>query len=119
MQKSSERFWFKYLLIGALFFGAFVFHAGIVHAESPSEAQLRQYDIRVDGMVCPFCVATSRRELEKIVGVHQVTADLERGVIMVCVDEQVTFTEQQLKKLFARKGFTYRSFTQRDGCSQQ
>ena len=119
MQRTSERFWVNYLLIGALLCGSFVFHADIVHAESPTEAQLREYLIRVDGMVCPFCVATSRRELEKIVGVHQVIADLERGLIMVCVDEQVTFTEQQLKKLFARKGFTYRSFTQRDGCSQQ
>ncbi len=69
-----------------------------------------QYDIRVDGITCPFCVATSERALKKIEGVHAVGSNLETGTIFVCADNQVTFTDAQLKQLFLDKGFTYRSF---------
>lgn len=76
-----------------------------------------QYDIRVDGITCPFCVATSERELQKIDGVHAVGADLETGTIFVCADSKVEFTDSQLKQLFTDKGFTYRSFTKAAGCT--
>ncbi len=76
-----------------------------------------QYDIRVDGITCPFCVATSERALKKIAGVHAVGSDLEAGTIFVCADSQVTFTDAQLKQLFLDKGFTYRSFETTSGCS--
>ena len=76
-----------------------------------------QYDIRVDGITCPFCVATSERALKKIRGVHAVGSNLEIGVIFVCADSQVTFTDAQLKQLFLDKGFTYRSFQKAAGCS--
>ncbi len=76
-----------------------------------------QYDIRVDGITCPFCVATSERALLKIAGVHTVGSDLETGTIFVCADKQVTFTDAQLKQLFLDKGFTYRSFEKTSGCS--
>ena len=76
-----------------------------------------QYDIRVDGITCPFCVATSERALKKIEGVHAVGSNLETGTIFVCADNQVTFTDAQLKQLFLDKGFTYRSFETKSGCS--
>ena len=76
-----------------------------------------QYDIRVDGITCPFCVATSERALKKIEGVHAVGSNLETGTIFVCADSQVTFTDAQLKQLFLDKGFTYRSFQKKSGCS--
>lgn len=76
-----------------------------------------QYDIRVDGITCPFCVATSERALMKIDGVHSVGSDLETGTIFVCADNQVSFTDAQLKQLFLDKGFTYRSFEKTAGCS--
>ncbi len=76
-----------------------------------------QYDIRVDGITCPFCVATSERALRKIEGIHAVGSDLETGTIFVCADSRVSFTDDQLKQLFLDKGFTYRSFTKASGCS--
>lgn len=84
---------------------------------SSALAENVQYDIRVDGITCPFCVATSERELKKIQGVHTVGANLEAGVIFVCADSQVNFTDAQLKQLFLDKGFTYRSFEKTPGCS--
>ena len=76
-----------------------------------------QYDIRVDGITCPFCVATSERALKKIEGVHTVGSNLETGTIFVCADSRVSFTDAQLKQLFLEKGFTYRSFTETSECS--
>ncbi len=76
-----------------------------------------QYDIRVDGITCPFCVATSERALKKIDGVHAVGSNLETGTIFVCADSRVTLTDAQLKKLFRDKGFTYRSFEKTSACS--
>lgn len=76
-----------------------------------------QYDIRVDGMTCPFCVATSQKALKKIAGVRAVAANLQRGEMYVCVDDGTVFTDAQLKKLFLSKGFTFRSFTTAQGCS--
>ncbi len=76
-----------------------------------------QYDIRVDGITCPFCVATSERALKKIEGVHAVGSDLETGTIFVCADSRVVLTDAQLKQLFRDKGFTYRSFEKTSGCS--
>ena len=76
-----------------------------------------QYDIRVDVITCPVCVATSERSLKKIDGVHAVGSNLETGTIFVCADSQVTFTDTQLEQLFLDKGFTYRSFQKTSGCS--
>ncbi len=76
-----------------------------------------QYDIRVDGITCPFCVATSERALKKIEGVHAVGSNLETGVIFVCADSRVEFNDAQLQRLFLDKGFTYRSFELTPGCS--
>ena len=56
-----------------------------------------QYDIRVDGITCPFCVATSERALKKIEGVQSVGSNLETGTIFVCADSQVALTDAQLK----------------------
>ena len=76
-----------------------------------------QYDIRVDGITCPFCVATSERALKKIEGVHAVGSNLDTGTIFVCADSNVAFTDAQLKQLFLDKGFTYRSYERKSVCS--
>ena len=94
-----------------LFFVALVVTGNAVVADEV------QYDIRVDGITCPFCVATSERALKKIDGVHAVGSNLETGTIFVCADSQVALTDAQLKQLFRDKGFTYRSFEKTSGCS--
>lgn len=94
-----------------------VFFVALVVTATAVLADELQYDIRVDGITCPFCVATSERALKKIEGVHTVGSNLETGTIFVCVDSHVTLTDAQLKQLFRDKGFTYRSFTKASGCS--
>ena len=76
-----------------------------------------QYTLKVDGMTCPFCVATSEKALKKIDGVKAVSTDLDSGQINVCTDGSVTFTDAKLKDMFLEKGFTYRSMTKSQTCS--
>ena len=94
-----------------------LFSFALVLTSTIANADDVQYAIRVDGITCPFCVATSERALKKIDGVHAVGANLETGVIFVCADHRVTFTDSQLKSLFLSKGFTYRSFEKTAECS--
>ena len=75
-----------------------------------------QYNMRIDGITCPFCVATSAKALNKIDGVKKVGSDLEEGIIKVCADESVTFTDEQLRELFVEKGFTYRGMEKQKQC---
>lgn len=71
----------------------------------------KQYDMRVDGLTCPFCVATSSKALKKIDGVSEVAIDLEEGLISVCAAPGTDLNEARMEKLFRKKGFTYRSQT--------
>ena len=75
-----------------------------------------QYNMRIDGITCPFCVATSEKALKKIDGVKEVDSDLEQGILKVCADEKTTFTDEQLTKLFVEKGFTYRGMKKQEQC---
>jgi len=90
---------------------------GLVFVSAAAMAAEVQYDLRVDGITCPFCVATSEKALKKIEGVKHVSANLETGVISVCTDDTVVFTDEQLTKLFLDKGFTYKGMTKLDACT--
>lgn len=83
---------------------------------APALAGEVQYDIALEGITCPFCVATSERALKKIEGVKTVSANLETGIIKVCAADTVEFTEEELTKLFRKKGFTFVGMSQREGC---
>ncbi len=94
-----------------------LFFVALVLIGTAAVADDVQYDIRVDGITCPFCVATSERALKKIDGVHTVGSNLDTGTIFVCADSRVAFSDAQLKQLFRDKGFTYRSFEKTSDCS--
>ncbi|MCH8863408.1 MAG: heavy-metal-associated domain-containing protein [Proteobacteria bacterium] len=97
----------KKLIIGA---------ASTLFLAVPALAGDIQYDLKLDGITCPFCVATSERALRKIDGVKQVSGDLETGIIRVCADESVKFTDAQLTKVFLKKGFTYKGMEIHENC---
>lgn len=98
----------KLLLLPALLLAA---------GASPASARDVQYVMRVDGLVCPFCVATSEKALRNIDGVRRVTSDLKDGTITVCADaDKVAFTDAQLTELFRSKGFTYRGMAKSEPC---
>ncbi len=71
-----------------------------------------RYELRVDGLSCPFCAYGIEKKLVKTRGVTAVEIDLDRGLVVVKTREGVTLTEAQLKKLVDDAGFTLRSMTQ-------
>ena len=83
---------------------------------SNANAKDVQYNMRIDGITCPFCVATSAKALKEIDGVKTVGSDLEKGIIKVCADEKVVFKSEELKKMFIEKGFTFKSMTKKEQC---
>ena len=71
-----------------------------------------QYNLRVDGLSCPFCAYGIEKKLIRTEGVESVVFDLEKGMVKVKVAEGVTLTEAQLKQLVDDAGFTLRSMNE-------
>lgn len=67
------------------------------------------YEMRVDGLACPFCVYGVEKKLKAIEGISNITVDLDKGLVKVDLIEGKTLTDEQMKKLFNDAGFTYRS----------
>ncbi len=74
------------------------------------------YNMRVDGMTCPFCAATSEKALKAIPGVTSVSTNLKQGVITVCAAPSAGLTSSKMKNMFAKKGFTFRSMSSGKTC---
>ena len=68
-----------------------------------------QYQMRVDGLACPYCVYGVEKNLKKIDGVEKIEVDLNNGLVIVNVASGVTLTDAQMAKLFTDAGFTFRS----------
>jgi len=67
------------------------------------------FEIRADGLACPYCAYGIEKKLMAIKGVKYVDVNLEQGKVLVTGDDQLNFEEQQLKTLFNDSGFTYRT----------
>ena len=68
-----------------------------------------RYEIRADGLACPYCAYGVEKKLMHIDGVKQVDFDLEKGLVLVIGDENLLLREPQLKTLFNDSGFTFRT----------
>ncbi len=70
-----------------------------------------QYEMRVDGLACPFCAYGIEKKLNAIDGAEKIDIDLNKGLVRVIVADEVRLTEEQMTRLFRDAGFTYRSMT--------
>ena len=68
-----------------------------------------RYQMRVDGLACPYCAYGIEKNLKKIDGVEKIDIDLNNGLVTVSVAAGVTLTDAQMKNLFTDAGFTFRS----------
>ena len=68
-----------------------------------------RYQMRVDGLACPYCAYGIEKKLNKIDGVEKIHVDLNKGLVTVNVADGVKFSDQQMTQLFKDAGFTYRS----------
>lgn len=68
-----------------------------------------RYEMRVDGLACPFCAYGVEKKLKAIEGTRNIEVDLDHGIVKVDVAEGRELTEEQMRQLFHDAGFTYRS----------
>ncbi len=71
-----------------------------------------RYELRVDGLACPFCAYGIEKKLNAIDGVDEVDIDLNSGLVTVDVTEGAVLNDSQMTELFNDAGFTYRSMTE-------
>ena len=71
-----------------------------------------RYELRVDGLVCPFCAYGIEKKLNAIDGVDEVVINLNHGLVTVDVTEGAVLNDSQMTELFNDAGFTYRSMTE-------
>jgi mercuric ion binding protein len=72
-----------------------------------------QYQMRVDGLACPYCAYGIEKKLNAIEGVDKIDIDLENGLVIVDVTDGVKLSDEQMTQLFNDSGFTYRSKTEK------
>jgi len=70
-----------------------------------------QYDIRVDGLACPFCAYGIEKKFSKTEGVNSVDIDIGKGLVIVKTVADKTFSEDELRTIIHDAGFTMKSFT--------
>lgn len=94
-----------------VFFFSLLFINGLAHAAEP-----KQVNLAIDGITCPFCVASSSKALKKLDGVKAVNADIKAGLIKVCTEPQTELDNDTLSKLFRDRGFIYRGQQVQEKC---
>ena len=69
-----------------------------------------QYQLRVDGLACPFCAYGIEKELNRTDGVESIRIDINAGVVTVTMAEGGTMTEAEAARIVEDAGFTLGGF---------
>lgn len=68
------------------------------------------YELKVDGMSCPFCAHGVEKKLKKLDGVQTVEVNIGKGTIQVEMKQDTNLTEDQAKRSVEEAGFSLKSF---------
>ncbi len=69
-----------------------------------------QYQLRVDGLACPFCAYGIEKELKRTDGVESLEIDINAGTVTVTMAEGAAMTEAQASRIVEDAGFTLGGF---------
>ncbi len=69
-----------------------------------------QYQLRVDGLACPFCAYGIEKALNRTKGVAGIAIDINAGTVTVTMAECATLTEAKAGRIVKDAGFTLRAF---------
>lgn len=73
------------------------------------------YQLKVDGLACPFCAYGIEKKLSTLEGVQKVDIELKKGLVVVTMAEDAALTETQTHEAVRDAGFTLRGFSQTQG----
>ena len=68
------------------------------------------YHLVVGGLSCPFCVYGVEKKLKNLEGVVDIESELETGEFFVKVEDGALLSEETIKDLVTRAGFTLVTF---------
>ncbi len=92
-------------VLRATAFALSVFLLAVIAFAAPA-----QYQLRVDGLACPFCAYGVEKELNRTDGVESIRIDINAGTVTVTMAEGATMTEAQASRIVEDAGFTLGGF---------
>jgi len=66
------------------------------------------YQLRVDGLACPFCAYGIEKKLNAIEGVERVETNIKDGAVIVIMQDGFTLDEATARKAVKEAGFSLR-----------
>lgn len=73
------------------------------------------YQLKVDGLACPFCSYGIEKELNKIDGVAGLETHVKTGTVEVTMADGQTLSESRARAAVDKAGFTLAGFGERRG----
>ncbi len=70
------------------------------------------YQLRVDGLSCPFCAYGIEKKLGALEGVQGVETNIKDGIVIVTMKDGVRLDEASAKKAVKEAGFSLRKLDQ-------
>lgn len=95
-------------LIATLAFGALILG-------SPAAWADQVYRLQIDGLACPFCAYGVEKKLKAVEGVKRLEISINKGEIIVTLEDGAAFDEEEARQLVADAGFALRGFRQVEG----
>lgn len=71
-----------------------------------------QYQLKVDGLACPFCAYGIEKKLTALDGVETAEVDLAAGAVIVTMEDGTALEEATARRAVKDAGFTLNGFTQ-------
>ena len=84
--------------------------------QGPLQAQETKaaYEIKADGLACPFCAYGIEKQLSAIEGVAMVETDIKFGTVTVTMKNSATLDKDAALKAVKAAGFTMRGFKRKE-----
>ena len=73
-------------------------------------AGAHHYQLRVDGLACPFCAYGIEKKLNATKGVKTIRIDINTGTVTVFMKPGASLSEAQARQIVKDAGFTLGSF---------
>lgn len=77
-------------------------------ASATAFAGAHQYQLRVDGLACPFCAYGIEKKLNAAKGVKGIQIDINSGTVTVTMEAGASLSEAQARQIVKDAGFTLR-----------
>lgn len=84
---------------------------GMLSSASPARANIPHYEVRVDGLACPFCAYGLEKKLEGLPGVSGLHIDLDAGLVSFDVTEATVLLPGRVREVVREAGFSPRGVT--------